>query len=332
MKKTIKIDFRHFPQGFDKKGNFFTKLLEEKYNVVISDKPDYVFFSVFGNEFNRVARKSSFIKRISPKLHEIMKKSILWEIFKNSKFGRMHYQKKLPIVDGKFVKIFYTGENVIPDMSKCDLAFGVNLEEDVKNKKYVRLPCYLWSLDIHTLLKKNKTKKTKFCNFIYSNDCYTRNNFFKRLSKYKRVDAPGKCMNNMPPIDSATPEESRGKTNWEQKKINFLKDYKFTISFENTITEGYSTEKITNPMGAGSIPIYYGNPRIAEEFNEESFLILKSTKKKDIRELITKIIEIDQDDKLYDEILKRPWFKNNKPNKYCDRKRILKKLVKIIEK
>ena len=36
--------------------------------------------------------------------------------------------------------------------------------------------------------------------------------------------------------------------------------------------DGYTTEKLIQPFMAGSIPIYYGNPLVAEEFNRNAFI------------------------------------------------------------
>jgi hypothetical protein len=49
MKKKIKIDFTDFWGGFDKTNNYFYNLLIEEFDVEISNNPDYLFFSVFGN-------------------------------------------------------------------------------------------------------------------------------------------------------------------------------------------------------------------------------------------------------------------------------------------
>ena len=38
-----------------------------------------------------------------------------------------------------------------------------------------------------------------------------------------------------------------------------------TIAFENSSFPGYTTEKIFEPMLEGSIPIYWGNPRVDED-------------------------------------------------------------------
>jgi hypothetical protein len=50
MKNKIKIDFSDFWGGFDKTDNYFYNLLKEEFDVEISSNPDYLFFSLFGNQ------------------------------------------------------------------------------------------------------------------------------------------------------------------------------------------------------------------------------------------------------------------------------------------
>ncbi len=47
--RTIKINFSDWWGGFDKTDNYFYNLLKDNYNIIISDNPDYLFFSIFGN-------------------------------------------------------------------------------------------------------------------------------------------------------------------------------------------------------------------------------------------------------------------------------------------
>ncbi len=172
---------------------------------------------------------------------------------------------------GKAVRIGYFCENMLPDMSICDWAFGVPYEEDVKHPRYMRIewhgvePIDLVKSPIQ-LPQQYLESKTKFCNFLYKNPVPYRERFFRELSKYKPVDAPGQSMNNMPGID-INPQADH----WETKR-QFLQQYKFTIAFENYSYPGYHTEKIIDPMRAGSIPIYFGNPRISDHFNSRSFI------------------------------------------------------------
>jgi hypothetical protein len=112
------------------------------------------------------------------------------------------------------------------------------------------------------------TKQKKFCAFMYSNcgdhmDSAVRIAFFKLLSKYKRVDAIGGCMNNMGRREEAYKERynviTRGTgTGFYDIAVARYREYKFVITFENSQHPGYMTEKLINPILAGSIPIYWG--------------------------------------------------------------------------
>lgn len=56
MKKRIDIKFVDFWDGFRAEDFFLYRLLQEQYEVVLSDKPGYIVFSVFGNEHLRYDR------------------------------------------------------------------------------------------------------------------------------------------------------------------------------------------------------------------------------------------------------------------------------------
>lgn len=172
---------------------------------------------------------------------------------------------------GDYTRIGYFCENIKPDLSICEWAFGVPREDDVKHANYKRIQWH--GLNPMLLVKpadnnpeKIAASKTKFCNFLYSNKVPYREAFFSELSKYKKVDAPGKSMNNMPGIDTLYSGDK-----WEIKK-QFLSPYKFTIALENDIFPGYQTEKLYDAMMADSIPIYCGDPFIGDIFNTKSFI------------------------------------------------------------
>lgn len=60
MKKKIKIDFTDFWGGFDKTNNYFYNLLKDEFDVVITSNPDFLFFSVFGNQHQNYKCKKIF--------------------------------------------------------------------------------------------------------------------------------------------------------------------------------------------------------------------------------------------------------------------------------
>lgn len=191
---------------------------------------------------------------------------------------------------GSYVRIGYFCENIYPDLSICEYAFGIPLESEINNSKYKRIQWH--GVDPKKLIK-NLTEneidqiintKTKFCNFLYSNRVSYREEFFNQLSKYKKIDAPGRSMNNMLSIDGRNTENI-----WDSKR-KFLLPYKFTIAFENYVYPGYQTEKLYDAMRCYSLPIYCGDPNISEIFNTSSFINTTEYVKSDSN-LITKTLE-----------------------------------------
>jgi hypothetical protein len=71
MKKKIKINFTDFWGGFDKTNNYFYNLLKEEFDIEISNNPDYLFFSVFGNQHQNYNCVKIFYtgENVSPPLH-----------------------------------------------------------------------------------------------------------------------------------------------------------------------------------------------------------------------------------------------------------------------
>ena len=180
------------------------------------------------------------------------------------------YGNKIP-PKGEYIRIGYFCENMVPNLSICEWAFGIPYEEEINHPRYMRINWH--GFDPKGLIKKAKNtnfasyKEKKFCNFIYSNHVSYREEFCQKLSKYKPIDCPGKSLNNMQSIDLTMPDIST----WERKRI-FLSEYKFTIAFENYSYAGYNTEKLLDPMMVDSLPIYLGNPYINRHFNPKSFI------------------------------------------------------------
>jgi alpha(1,3/1,4) fucosyltransferase len=314
----MKIAFKYWPRE-NPEDDFFRNFLRKNFDVsVINEKEaDYLFFSTFTSE-----RK-----------------------------------KEIPKVNFDGVKVFWTGENVRIDMKKCQYAFGFDYENEVKDKNYLRFPLYVYYGAGKNLIKGKKynpkeilKSKTKFCNYIYSKDAKERVEFFRELGKYKKVDAPGKSMNNSPPLPPSKlynltkliqiPESAIGKYNisalmsrhlgnWRKAIINYQKDFKFTIAFENSSYPGYTTEKIYHPMLANSLPIYWGNPEISKDFNTKSFVNYHEYN--DYKKVVDVVTDLDQNEKKYLKMLKEPWLKRNKLNKWMDLKRIEKQFERIFD-
>ncbi len=219
----------------------------------------------------------------------------------------------------KGIRIYYTGENKRPNWRECDYAF--TFDYDSRTEHY-RLPLYALYGDVHLLTKRETNakqvlaSKTKFCNFLYSNPkCEIRNTFFQLLSRYKHVDSGGKVLNNM-----GTPVLN---------KLEFIRDYKFTIAFENASYPGYTTEKIAEPMFVSSLPIYWGNPLVHLDFNPKSFINFHDLGS--LEALVDRVIEVDQNDELYLEYLQQPWFPDNRVNQFVHSENIVSAFRKIFD-
>jgi hypothetical protein len=173
---------------------------------------------------------------------------------------------------GNYIRIGYYCESMLPDLAVCEWAFGMMREQDINNERYKRIQWH--DLDPQSLVKQADYNageifklKDKFCAFIYGNKVPYREEFFRQLSKYKKVDAPGISMNNMPNNIDTEYEGSK----WDRKR-QFLHRYKFTISFENYVFPGYHTEKLYDAMLADTIPIYCGDAYVEEIFNTAAFI------------------------------------------------------------
>lgn len=284
MKNILKIQFADHYEGFDPEKNYFWDLLSARYDLRLSDNPDVLIYTGF---------------------------------------GRSH-------VNFRCLKIFWTGENRRPDFNQCDFSF--TFDEHSPDGKNYKLPLYAHYLNAYGLgdlscithrklssaeADEVRFRKTKFCSMVVSNARRDKKceEFFLKLSKYKKVDSGGRYLNN---IGSHVP-----------KKLDFIKNYKFIMSFENASYPGYTTEKIIEPMFVRSIPIYWGNPKIATEFNPESFINLHDYATFD--EAIQRIIQIDLNDELYNSMISAPCFHDDRVPYYLTDNAILERFAEIID-
>lgn len=216
-------------------------------------------------------------------------------------------------------KIFYTAENVRPNFMECD--FAISFDFDSYKNRNLRLPLFRWSPSLECLYLEQDVlsiieSKRKFCCMVVSNGgCKMRNKFFEQLNEYKKVDSGGKFLNN---IGYQVPD-----------KREFIKDYKFVLSFENSSYPGYTTEKIYQPMQVNCLPVFWGNPEIQKDFNTKSFINVHDYPS--FRAVIEEIIRIDSDDELYRQYLEEPFFVNNKMPPELELKFIADKIFNAIE-
>ncbi len=191
-------------------------------------------------------------------------------------------------------RVFYTGENEVPNFNLFDYAIGFD-ELDFRDR-YLRMPLYYnrlhhkaesvndttspYKLKPNSLyaLKKpshhfkenhphlcalihNESDPLKrgFASFVASNpNAPKRNAFYEALNAIEPVTGGGSVKNTL---------------GYNVKnKSEFLSQYKFNLCFENTQGYGYVTEKIIDAYFSHTIPIYWGSPSVAKDFNPKSFV------------------------------------------------------------
>ncbi|UOR38457.1 glycosyltransferase family 10 [Helicobacter pylori] len=189
-------------------------------------------------------------------------------------------------------RVFYTGENEAPNFNLFDYAIG--FDELDFNDRYLRMPLYYAYLHYKALLVNDTTSPYKlkalytlkkpshkfkenhphlcalihnesdplkrgFASFVASNaNAPIRNAFYDALNAIEPVAGGGSVKNTL---------------GYKVKNKNeFLSQYKFNLCFENSQGYGYVTEKILDAYFSHTIPIYWGSPSVAKDFNPKSFV------------------------------------------------------------
>lgn len=209
------------------------------------------------------------------------------------------------------IRIMITEENYIPDFNLVDYAISPYpvsfLDRAFYYPTFVKPLCASDYTNAELLEKKDRhydmdfvLNKEYFANFIYSHESENsiRGDFFKQLSTYKRIESPGRYLNNMP--DGSVVEfRNNSKTDFQRKS-------KFTICFESTKNEGFITEKIIDAFYADTIPIYYGSNTVTDIFNSKAFINCNDFNS--MNDVIEFIKKVDQDNSLYLEMMNQNIF------------------------
>ena len=96
----------------------------------------------------------------------------------------------------------------------------------------------------------------------------------KFFSKYRDFDLYGRGWSKPVRYDNSKYKDAiQASYRGEIKiKLPILREYKFSICFENAIFGGYVTEKIIDSIFAGCVPIYFGAPDITRYIPEGCFI------------------------------------------------------------
>lgn len=222
------------------------------------------------------------------------------------------------------VTLFYTEECISPDFNMFDYAIAYNWDMHYLDR-VSRIPPHIFigdnmteqenTLSFDGAKKMLSDNELGFCSFIYSNpDSHPmRDKLFYALSGYRHVVSPGRHLNNVGGTINNDNKYSeivcgigRGsKTTWQETSIKIKGRYKFSISAENALSDGYTSEKLLTSFLAHTVPIYWGNPYVAEEYNPEAFVNCHDYDSLD--GVVKRVREIDGDDNLWAHMVSQPW-------------------------
>jgi len=261
--------------------------LRNEYELRVTENPDYVFFSVYG-----------YVSAV-----------------------KYHAARRI-LISGECGDHFTEGGKLAPGLLQPGFYhYGLTCAADNKHSNHIFLPQPLIMLNLYNSgwqslvrTRSSPPHKEYFCDFIYGNPYSDdRREFMRMLSEYKRVECAGPVDRNTDVLARLPSYDGAG-YRWKQE---FQARCKFSIAFENNYFPGYTTEKLSDPLVARSVPIYSGNPRVAEIFNPNSFINVDSFES--YAEAIEYIKYVDNTPGVYQDYLNEPPFRQNRvPDRYSD--------------
>jgi hypothetical protein len=125
-----------------------------------------------------------------------------------------------------------------------------------------------------------------------------RNTFCQKLEQKMKVTYAGNYKNNIggPFTPYMTSPEF----------LDYVKQFKFILSMENSKADTYITEKILHGLHVGTIPVFWGSDRVSDYFNVERFLHVKD--ETCIDSVIDRMVKMTDSEWL--EIVQKPIYSN----------------------
>lgn len=262
----ITVKFVNFWNGFNESDNRFVELLRTRHNVTIIPSTDPA----------------------EPDL-------LFFSIFGTPRhFG------------SRSIRIYYTGENDVPDFNVCD--YAISFHPITFSDRHFRYPLYMlynpYGVEgASCALSDDMATARGFCTALLRNtqSCDPmRISIIDTVESYKPITYGGPFRNNTggPVAD----------------KIEFISGYKFNLALENSCVPGYVTEKIVEPFAAGTVPVYWGSEWVNNDFNPSAFI--NASNHASPVDLVKAISDIDNDSSRYLEMLNAPKFRPGVPGKY----------------
>lgn len=208
------------------------------------------------------------------------------------------------LIDYKVWKHTYlfSGESYLnpnADRYSCVLYGNRNHKNRVNVPLYI--PYYISSFD-ESYITENKIKqvnsvpKNEILVIVSNSRGDVRNTLIEILEQKFKITFAGHYKNN-------TGQPLKAEYNSTEFQ-DFVSQYKFIVSMENSEEDTHITEKITHGILSGNIPIYWGSKRVSDYFNSERFIEVKD--ENDIHNVISKIKNMT-DNEWLEIVNKRPF-------------------------
>ncbi len=188
--------------------------------------------------------------------------------------------------------VFTTSENnpPLPEhiCKQNEIKLQLGFSKKACGPAYMRLPLWMMSIDwfgadnnrlvnpkvmpLEACIKPHKRQeRDRFCAFVVTNPGNPKRNAALDLfNTVGHVDSAGRYKNNVGSDIFA----GLGGGGGELKKVAFLENYRWNITYENSMGEGYVTEKLFHAKVAGCVPVYWGDvDAVKEDFDERGFII-----------------------------------------------------------
>ena len=192
------------------------------------------------------------------------------------------------------VKVYFTGENDVPDFNECD--YALSFHHLTFGDRHLRYPLYmLYEYDQLGSAPPvgAEAAARPFCSFLMRNfyNCDpTRIEIVDGVATCGPIAYGGPWRNNTGgPVDD---------------KIAFIAKYKFNLALENSRLSGYVTEKILEPFVAGTVPLYWGPDDVVDDINPEAFM--RVCDYDSIGGFMDALMELNRNDEAYMKMLMAP--------------------------
>lgn len=187
--------------------------------------------------------------------------------------------------------IFFSQESWVKFKSGFDIIASTSPKSDI----YTMYSGY--DLSRQPVKKTSKSLASAFISNCYNRVTSNRNYIYKKILDYGvTVDSFGKCHQN-----AFIPKELENVEKHE-RKLRIMQNYKFYLAFENSIHDGYITEKYWQALHVGTIPIYLGAGDISK-YEPLPGSIIKISDFKTMAELAKHIFRISENETLYNQML-----------------------------